>query len=334
MKKTYLEYLVCTSCNSELSLEINEIDTLDNEKIKSGKLICKKCTKIFLIKDYIPRFVSEGYTKSFGFQWNFFKKVQIDRENRSIESKKRFEKETKYKFNWLNNKIILDAGSGAGRFLEYSSMSSKLVVAADMSNAIEASYKNFKNINNIFFIQADLNHLPFKNNFFDGCYSIGVIQHTPRPMETIGSITKKIKVGGVIALSIYQRKPWTLLNGKYLIRHLTKRLNKNFLLISLIVLMPILFPISQFLFTIPILGKFFSFFIPICDYSKVTGLNLKEKYNGVLLDTFDMLSPEFDNPMTMEEVKKSFDGKFGDFTHNKFTYAKSGINIVAIKKNE
>lgn len=334
MKKNYLNYLISICCNTELSLKVDETDDIDKEKVKSGRLICKLCSKNYFIKNYIPRFVSDEYTTSFGFQWNFFNKVQIDHENTSNESEKRFKRETQYNFDWLKDKIILDAGCGAGRFLEHSSKNSKLIAAVDMSNAIEASYNNFKGAKNIFFIQADLNYLPFKNNFFDGCYSIGVIQHTPNPKKTINSISKKIKVGGVLAMSIYQRKPWTLLNGKYLIRHITKRLNKHVLLFSLIILMPVLFPISQLLFKIPIIGKIFSFIIPVCDYSKITGLKIKDKYKGVLLDTFDMLSPEYDNPMTIKEVKDSLDNKFKDFFHNQFNYSKSGINIVATKINE
>ena len=77
--------------------------------------------------------------------------------------------------------------------------------------------------------------------------------------------------------------------------------------------MPILFPISQILFCIPFIGKLFSFIIPICDYSKVKNISFKARYSGVLLDTFDMLAPAYDNPLTKKEANVLFQKYFKIF---------------------
>ncbi|MCS6875035.1 MAG: hypothetical protein RML33_10510 [Acidobacteriota bacterium] len=66
--------------------------------------------------------------------------------------------------------------------------------------------------------------------------------------------------------------------------------------------MPILFPITDLLFRLPALGKLFSFIIPVANYVNERRLTREQRYNWAILDTFDMLSPEFDLPMTEQEA--------------------------------
>ncbi|MCX7640300.1 MAG: hypothetical protein N2Z23_07655 [Pyrinomonadaceae bacterium] len=66
--------------------------------------------------------------------------------------------------------------------------------------------------------------------------------------------------------------------------------------------MSILFPITDLLFRLPALGKLFSFIIPVANYVNERRLTREQRYNWAILDTFDMLSPEFDLPMTEQEA--------------------------------
>ncbi|MDR1057412.1 MAG: class I SAM-dependent methyltransferase [Coxiellaceae bacterium] len=54
-----------------------------------------------------------------------------------------------------------------------------MVVAVDLSEAVDACYKNNRHYSNFCVIQASLFELPFLPETFDFAFIIGVIQHTP-----------------------------------------------------------------------------------------------------------------------------------------------------------
>lgn len=304
MQLKLLDVLACPKCLGTLTCFATE--TLTDQEVVSGMLKCKACKSIYPIRSSIPRFVAENnYAASFGFQWNRFKFEQIDANTNVNLSEKRFYSETGWPSEWMNGKWILDIGCGAGRFLDIASRSSCEVVGVDISNAIDAAAVTMQGRQNVHLIQANIYGLPFKPSVFDGCYSIGVIQHTPDPPKAIQSLPRILKVGGRIAVTIYERKPWTLLNAKYLIRPLTKMMDKRALLFLIKIVMPVFFPITELLFRIPFVGRLFTFIIPVANYVHQSGLSFKQRYRCVVLDTFDMLSPQFDQPQTQQEVEKS-----------------------------
>lgn len=302
MQLKLLDILACPKCMGDLKCISTETH-IDHEVV-SGTLECKSCKSVFPIRSSIPRFVPEdNYASSFGFQWNLFKFEQIDTNTSQKSSEERFYAETGWNNEWMNGKWILDAGCGAGRFLDIASRSSCDVVGIDMSNAVDAAAVTMRGRSNVHLVQASIYELPFKSAAFDACYSIGVIQHTPDPSNAIQSLPRLLKKDGEIALTIYERKPWTLLNAKYLIRPLTKRLNKQVLLLLIKMVMPVFYPITSLLFRIPFIGRVFMFVIPVANYAHLPGLSLKQHYRCVSLDTFDMLSPKFDFPQTRQEVE-------------------------------
>lgn len=301
MKLKLLDILACPKCRGTLICLPTETNAL--QEVVSGGLECKSCKCVFPIRASIPRFVpEENYASSFGFQWNCFKFEQIDANTNQKSSENRFYVETVWNEEWMNGKWILDAGCGAGRFLDIASRSPCNVVGIDMSNAVDAAAVTMRGRPNVHLVQASIYELPFKSAVFDACYSIGVIQHTPEPLKAVRSLSRLLKKDGKIALTIYERKPWTLLNAKYLIRPLTKRLNKQVLLWLIKMVMPVFYPITSLLFRIPLVGRVFMFVIPIANYAHLPGLSLKQRYRCVVLDTFDMLSPQFDFPQTLQEI--------------------------------
>ncbi len=303
MKLKLLEILVCPHCASELFC--NQTMVGMNEEIIEGYLKCSNCPNQYPIESGIPRFVNQdNYASSFGYQWHKFKLEQVDSFNQTNLSEKRFYSETGWTSEWMKGKWILEVGCGAGRFLDIASKNSCEVVAVDITNAVDAAKENFGDRENIHFVQASIYELPFRAGVFDGCYCIGVIQHTPHPEAATKCLPKVLKIGGKIAVTIYERKPWTLLNGKYLIRPLTKRLNKKAFLASLKLLMPGLFVLTEVLFRLPVFGRLFRFSIPIANYVNEVDLSLKQRYDWAILDTFDMLSPEYDQPQTRPDVEK------------------------------
>ena len=83
---------------------------------------------------------------------------------------------------------------------------------------------------------------------------------------------------------------------------MTKRIRKDKLFNMIVNIVPILLPISIFLSKLPF-GNKFKRIIPVANLSE---LNL-EKQTHVqwsILDTFDWLSPEFDNPANKKDLEK------------------------------
>jgi SAM-dependent methyltransferase len=151
-------------------------------------------------------------------------------------------------------------------------------------------------------VQASLEELPFAGGVFDACYCIGVIQHTPDPRRALKSLPRLLKPDGLFAVTIYERRRWTLLHMKYLIRPITKRFRQTTLLSLIKVSMPVLFPLTEICYRLPLVGRLFAFIIPVANYVDEPELRLQQRYQWAVLDTFDMLSPQYDQPQNRNQV--------------------------------
>jgi SAM-dependent methyltransferase/uncharacterized protein YbaR (Trm112 family) len=303
MQLRLLDLLACPKCGGRLSCAPSA--TEDDGTILSGMLECTGCRAGYPILAGIPRFVQpENYASSFGYQWNQFKFAQVDSYSGLSLSARRWYAETGWTKEWIEKKWVLDVGCGAGRFLDIASRWDCEVVGMDISNAIEAAAVTMKGRKNVHLVQASIYELPFRAGAFDACYCIGVIQHTPDPDAALRSLPRVLTPGGRLAVTIYERKPWTLLNSKYLVRPLTKRLGKRTLLAAIRILMPVLFVATEVLFRLPYLGRVLAFVIPVANYVHMPDLSAKQRYEWAVLDTFDMLSPRYDQPMTQDEAER------------------------------
>ena len=137
-----------------------------------------------------------------------------------------------------------------------------------------------------------------------------------------------VKPGGEIALTIYPRKKWTKLFSKYWIRPVTKRMKKETLLNLIQGVMPVAFPLTDVLFRIPVLGRAFMFVIPVANYVHEKRLDRKQRYAWAILDTFDMLSPAFDQPMTEEEARQPLTEAGIEVSRHTF----EGLNLVGTRR--
>jgi SAM-dependent methyltransferase len=201
---------------------------------------------------------------------------------------------------------VLDAGCGCGRFAEVAAEKGARVIAVDYSRAVDAAARNLGRFPNVAFVQGDLLRPPIKEGAVPFVYSIGVLQHTPDPCRALASVLRLLAPGGRFAFTIYGRRWYTRLNAKYLIRPLTRRLPPRLLLRAIEALMPVVFPVTDMVFSLPVLGRVAQFMIPVANYVDKTGFTPGQRYREAILDTFDMLSPAFDRPMTADEVRGVF----------------------------
>lgn len=248
-----------------------------------------------------------GYNQSFALQWNRFKTNQIDAVNGTHLSMKRFA-ETGWDLCNLKGKLVLEAGSGAGRFTRILAEAGARLVAFDYSAAIDACYKNNGRFDNVVFLQCDIFDMPFRPGVFDYVFCHGVLQHTPDPKSAFEALAPLVRPGGRISIDVYRKdgliRPW---KSKYLWRPLTTRMRPDKLLAFLEWFIPKWLPIDTAIKRIPRLGNYLGSVIPCWNYF-VTDLSPEQKRAWAIMDTFDALAPAYDNPVRLEEVRDWFAG--------------------------
>jgi ubiquinone/menaquinone biosynthesis C-methylase UbiE/uncharacterized protein YbaR (Trm112 family) len=296
-----LDVLGCPRCHRELICVAQTRDSAG--EVQTGALRCAACAASYPITSGIPRFVPDDvYASSFGYQWNRFRTEQLDSVNGTTLSRDRLFAETRWSKDWMAGKWILDAGCGAGRFLDVVAETGAEVVGLDISRAIDAARDNLSKRPRVHFVQASLYEMPFRDRVFDGVYCIGVIQHTPDPLASVRALPRVLKDGGRIAYTIYEKRRFTRLYSKYLVRPLTTKLSQRTLLAAIRGAMPVLFPITEVAFRLPVLGHALRFAIPVANYVGERQLTIRQRYAWAVLDTFDMLAPRYDQPQTEADV--------------------------------
>ena len=80
-------------------------------------------------------------------------------------------------------------------------------------------------------------------------------------------------------------------------------LSDRMLMALITTVMPVAFPLTELLYRLPLMGRLFRFVIPVANYVENPQMNLRQRYRWALMDTFDMLAPAYDKPLTQAEVE-------------------------------
>jgi len=306
MKKEHLKFLACPECGSPL--EMADAHENPDGQIESGRLTCGKCETDYPVIRFIPRFVPlTNYASSFGLEWSKHARTQYDSYAGSNVSEKRFFEETKWPRD-LTGQTILEVGCGSGRFTEQAVSTGAMVISLDYSYAVEANYASNGWRDNVLIVQADIYKMPFPANFFDKLFCFGVLQHTPDVKRAFSVLPGFLKSGGSLAVDVYRIRPFfkQILKTKYLLRPLTKRMKPEFLyrLTSNYVrlMWPLARRINRFRY-----GKVLMWVLLIADYRDKYDLEEEILKEWAILDIFDMLSPAYDSPQTMDTMKQWFE---------------------------
>jgi SAM-dependent methyltransferase len=182
-----------------------------------GSLVCFTCFEKFPILNGIPRLLpkaalggsrsSHGVrnrshrlqwqtAESFAFEWTHFSEMYPEWESNFRD----------YMFPHVPEsfpgKRILDAGCGMGRHAYYAARYGAEVWAVDIGEAVEVAAQNTQGTG-ARVLQADLNHLPFREQSFDLVYALGVLHHLPDPEETFRYLLRFVKPGGEFRMFLY-----------------------------------------------------------------------------------------------------------------------------------
>ena len=289
MKSGALNFLVCPTCKSTLKLIPDE---QDGPEVITGGLQCISCDATYPVVRGVPRFVDAGsYASSFGKQWTWFRKVQLDSINGTRESEEALLAATGWQDSDYAGAVVFDAGVGAGRFAECVARKGAEVVGVDISEAVDAAYLNIGRLPNVHLAQADIFALPFREQTFDLAYSIGVLHHTPDPRAAFDRVAADVKVGGGLAVYLYGRYGfWYRMPD--VARKVTTRLPIGVMMVLSASAIPL-----YYLYRLPLIGKLFGTLFLI---------SMHRNWRWRWLDTFDWYTSRYQWKFLYPEVFRWF----------------------------
>jgi len=266
-------------------------------------LCCEACHVSIPTHNGVPQFLqSHEETDAFGLQWNQHAKAQLDSHSGLPISRNRLFCVTGWPRE-LSGQKILEAGSGAGRFTEILLASGAEVYSFDASHATQANVAQHGAHPRAHIFRASVYDIPFPPESFDRVLCLGVLQHTPDPERAFRSLVRFVKPGGEIVVDVYRKDVAALLQWKYLLRPLTKRLPPFTLYRAVRACVPRLLPLATA--TRRRFGQIGARLFPIAEYGHL-GLRDNLAREWAILDTFDMYAPIYDKPQSLRTVRRWF----------------------------
>jgi len=263
----------------------------------------------YSIVDHIPRFVDhEDYAQAFGFQWRTFAKLQLDSHTGKSLSRIRLERCLGQPCEALNGLNVLEVGCGAGRFTELMVGAGANVHAVDLSRAVEANRDNVGEQSNYQVAQANVYHLPYPPNSFDVVLCLGVVQHTPSPEETIRTLYRMVKPGGLLVIDHYRLRLAYFSSPALPVRALLRRLPPPTALKAVKALTHIFFPMQWKLKHTRVPYAIINRFSPLCiHFLGHPELSREYHWDWTILDSFDNLTDAYKHLLRPRDIQAMLD---------------------------
>src|SRR5450631_990039 len=302
MNLEHLHLLVCPECHERLICLRGDADCRDST-IAEGRLRCVSCRQEYPVIEGVPRFVPrENYASGFGLEWTKHARTQYDSHSGIPVSERRFFGQTGWPKD-LTGEVVLEVGSGSGRFTEQAARTGATVVSLDYSYAVDANYASNGARSNVLIVQADVFAMPFRPQSFDRVFCFGVLQHTPSPARAFAALPWALKAGGALCADIYKVSFWrTVAQTKYWVRPFTRRMNPDRLYARVRRWVDFMWPLANIIRRMP-KGHGINWRLLVADYSSL-GLKGQMLKEWSYLDTFDMLAPRYDRPATKETFRQ------------------------------
>ena len=332
MRREAIDVFECLKCRGALRIKSVSSEDRAVAEIAEGMLECEACQASFPIVRHLPRFVpSDSYASTFGFQWNRFDRIQIDKFMHNDLSRDRFYATTGWPTR-LDGQRVLEAGCGAGRFTQLALETGAEVFSFDLSSAVDAAWQNNAGTSKLTAFQASIYEIPLRKEAFDKVFCMGVLQHCPDVAGAFRSLLPFLRPGGEIVIDVYEKS-----NGfpplKYLVRPFVKHLNTESIYNLLRWTIPPTFEVKKAIHRVPVVGPRLGALIPIGPISHAPRLNYTdaELKQVKILSALDMLSPVYDQPQRMEDVRRWFEE--AGLVEVQLTRGYNGINAKGKRPN-
>jgi len=273
-----------------------------------GALECRPCRQEYPIRLGVPRFVpADNYASGFGLQWNRHAHTQLDSFTGVPLTEERFFKDTKWPRR-MAGETILEVGCGAGRFTEVMVKTGGVLVSLDYSRAVEANFRSNGHQPDLLIVQGDIYRMPFALESFDRVFCFGVLQHTPAVHRSFQQLPNYLRPGGQLAIDVYRRFGWLkqMTITKYWARPFTRRIKPEILYPWVERYVRSMWPLTRWFHFFPY-GRNLCWKLLIADYQGLIPLPPQLLREWAVLDTFDMLSPAYDDPQTPETIQRWFE---------------------------
>jgi ubiquinone/menaquinone biosynthesis C-methylase UbiE len=97
---------------------------------------------------------------------------------------------------------VADVGCGTGILFSQVAAEAQTVVGVDVSAKLLLQAKErARKFQNVHLVQADADHLPFKNDHFSVVFAFTVLQNMPKPLETLSEIKRIAKCGASVVVT-------------------------------------------------------------------------------------------------------------------------------------
>lgn len=259
------------------------------------------------IENGIPRFTPAlSYSSgNFSLLRERHATLQLDSVNGTKDRLQTVLSRTNWASDFFKGKTVLECGCGAGPDTEVLVGLGAKILAVDITG-LDTAKKNVSHTN-VQFVQADVTNLPFKRRAFDIVFCHRVLQHTPKPAQSLEAILSLVKDDGAVFVHTYAYTFAQLFRWKYALRPVTTRLNPE-------TLYDVIEWYSKFAFKLTnllkrnIVTQYIAWVcIPFLNYRHQEAFKTKtDKFvlEFGIHDTFDALSPKYDNPLPASHLKK------------------------------
>jgi SAM-dependent methyltransferase len=188
--------------------------------------------------------------------------------------------------SFFDQKLILDAGCGHGKYLSALSDKNVEVVGMDITRSIDLCQRLVGDRDNIHLVQGDVIHPPFAKASFDYVYSNGVIHHTPDTRRAFRALAALPKTSALYAVWVYpyRAKWWDV--TQHSIRSITTRLPPGLLRALCYIPVPLL--------SIPGIGAYSNTSLKTASWAECAQV------------IFDFYGPKYQTHHTQEEIESWF----------------------------
>lgn len=260
------------------------------------------------IRNSIPRFTPDAtyVTGNFSLLREKHALLQMDSLNGTTDRRDTVLLRTQWPNEFFQGKLALECGCGAGPDSEVLRRLGANLVSVDLAG-LDVARANLGQTGKGIFVQADITRLPFREKSFDIVFCHRVLQHTPDPEGTLDHILRFVKPGGAVFVHSYARTWQQMVRWKYALRPLTRRMDPERLHRLISRAGPSLYRLTNAIHRLPYGRRFVYQFVPFLNYGglpKLAGMSDEQVLEYAIHDTFDALSPRFDQPISANKMRE------------------------------